>query len=192
MHLKSSRNWRNPTRNDLGAVVSYLGILKSNIIHVYEIKFTIMNTLLKVLFTALLMSTTYGLLSAQKAEKFTVNGNEYFGTKAIPAEITGKYWYEKDKEPIVEILKDGTGYFQVHDVKAYPVEYWIETDAAGKIQMRKSETNGNYQVVLILQYGSNGESGWRGNKTGTYDRIDVTMAFDQGYAIVMGERFRKL
>lgn len=151
-----------------------------------------MKTSFKSLCTALLLMVATGFLSAQKAEQFTVAGSQYYGTKAIPEEITGKYWYEKDKEPIVEIGKDGTGYFQLHDVKAYPVEYWIETDADGKIQMRKSETNSNYQVVLILKYGSNGESGWRGNKTGTYDRIDVTMAFDQGYAIVMGERFRKL
>ena len=31
-----------------------------------------------------------------------------------------------------------------------------------------------------------------GANAGKYDRIDVTMAYDQGYAIVMGERFRKL
>lgn len=129
---------------------------------------------------------------AQKVEQFTIGGNTYYGTKAIPEEITGIYKYEKVKEPIVEIKKDGTGYFQVHDVKAYPVEYWIETDEKGTIQKRTSETNNNYQVVLILKYGSNGESGWRGAKAGTDDRIEVTMAFDMGYAIVLGERFRKL
>lgn len=36
------------------------------------------------------------LLSAQ-VEKFTVADNTYYGTKAIPEEITGKYWYEKSK-----------------------------------------------------------------------------------------------
>ncbi|WDF46084.1 hypothetical protein PQ459_14385 [Chryseobacterium sp. KACC 21268] len=142
-----------------------------------------------ITFLVLLLFTNF--LSAQ-VEKFTVANHIYYGTKAIPAEITGKYLYEKTKEPIVEINADGTGYFQVHDVKAYPVEYWIETDAEGNIQKRKSETNSNYQVVLILKYGSNGESGWKGANTGKYDRIDVTMAFDQGYAIVVGERFRKL
>lgn len=141
--------------------------------------------------TFIILTVFTGFLSAQ-VEKFTIAGNSYYGTKAIPTEIVGKYLYEKDKEPIVEIRSDGSGYFQVHDVKAYPVEYWIETDANGNIQKRKSETNSNYQVVLILKYGSNGESGWKGANAGKYDRIDVTMAFDQGYAIVMGERFRKL
>lgn len=131
-------------------------------------------------------------ISAQNVEKFTINGSSYFGTKAIPEEITGLYKYQKEKEPIVEIKKDGTGYFQVHDVKAYPVEYWIETDEKGIIQKRKSEVNNNYQVVLILKYGNNGESGWRGANTGTYTRIEVTMAFTEGYAIVLGERYRKL
>ncbi|WP_199121380.1 hypothetical protein [Pedobacter sp. ASV28] len=131
-------------------------------------------------------------VAAQKVEKFTVEGNTYYGIKAIPPEIVGLYKYEKVKEPIVEINKDGSGYFQVHDVKAYPVEYWIETDAQGKINKRKSEVNSNYQVVLILKYGSNGETGWKGNKAGTFDRIEVTMAYDMGYAIILGERFRKL
>lgn len=130
--------------------------------------------------------------AAQKVEQFTIDGNTYYGTKAIPKEITGFYQYEKTKEPIVDIKEDGTGLFQVHDVKAYPVEYWIETDAKGVVQKLTSETTKNYQVVLILKYGSNGEPGWRGANEGQYDRIDVTMAFDLGYAIVLGERFRKL
>lgn len=129
---------------------------------------------------------------AQKAEKFTINEITYYGTKAIPKEITGIYKYEKIKEPIVEIKIDGSGYFQLHGVKAYPVEYWIETDENGNIQKVINETNSNYQVVLILKYGSNGETGWRGEMTGKYDRIDVTMAFDLGYAISLGERFKKI
>jgi hypothetical protein len=77
-------------------------------------------------------------------------------------------------------------------VPKYPVEYWIETDAKGNIYKRKSEVNNNYQYVLILKYGSNGESGWRGANAGTYDRIEVSMAFTLGYAIILGERFRAL
>ena len=142
-------------------------------------------------FTAFYLFLTFHGFS-QNIEKFTINNNTYFGTKAIPDEITGLYKYEKTKEPIVDIRKDGTGFFQVHDVKAYPVEFWIETDEMGNIQKQKSTVNSNYKVVLIVKYGSNGESGWRGANAGTYTRIDVGMAFDLGYAIVLGERFRKL
>ena len=142
-------------------------------------------------FTAFYFFFTFHGFS-QNIEKFTINNNTYFGTKAIPDEITGLYKYEKTKEPIVDIRKDGTGFFQVHDVKAYPVEFWIETDELGNIQKQKSTVNSNYKVVLIVKYGSNGESGWRGANAGTYTRIDVGMAFDLGYAIVLGERFRKL
>lgn len=130
--------------------------------------------------------------NAQKVEKFTIQGKIYFGIKAIPEEMVGLYKYEKVKEPIVEINKDGTGYFQTHDVPKYPVEYWIETDEKGNIQKRKSEVNENYQIVLILKYGSNGESGWRGENEGKYDRIELTMAYTLGYAIILGERYRKL
>jgi hypothetical protein len=145
---------------------------------------------LVLLFSAMLTTITETL--AQSVEKFTIDGNTYYGTKAIPEEITGFYQYEKVKEPIVDIRKDGSGFFQVHDVKAYPVDYWIETDEKGTIQKVKSETNSNYQVVLILKYGSNGETGWRGAKAGSYDRIDVIMSYSTGYAVAVGERYRKL
>jgi hypothetical protein len=128
----------------------------------------------------------------QSVEKFTIDNNTYYGTKAIPDEIIGFYQYEKTKEPIVDIRKDGTGLFQVHDVKAYPVEFWIETDEKGLIQKQTSQANSNYKVVLIVKYGSNGESGWRGANAGTYTRIDVGVAYNLGYVIVLGERFKKL
>jgi len=121
----------------------------------------------------------------QNVEKFTVKENTYYGTKAIPEEITGLYKYEKDKEPIVDLKLGGTGYFQMHGVKPYPIEYWIETDVNGKIQKRTSEINSNYIVVLIVKYGSNGESGPFGSRAGTYNRIDVAMSFDTGFAIVL-------
>ena len=147
---------------------------------------------MKILITIFAIMGLFTRVVAQKTEKFTIQEKTYYGTKSIPEEIVGLYKYKKEKEPIVEILKDGTGHFQVHDVKAYPVEYWIQTDESGTIQKRKSEVNSNYEVVLILKYGSNGESGWRGTKEGKYDRIGVTMAFTEGYAIILGERFRKL
>jgi hypothetical protein len=134
----------------------------------------------------------YTTANAQKVETFTLDGNTYYGTKAIPDDIVGFYQYEKTKEPIVDIKKNGTGEFQVHGVPAYPVEYWIQTDAKGVVQKRTGAVPRNYQVVLILKYGDNGQSGWKGEKKGQYDRIEVTMAFDQGYAIVLGERFRKI
>ena len=144
------------------------------------------------LLTALTVLIAFATTATAQVKQFTIDGNTYYGTKAIPDEITGYYKYEKTKEPIVEINKDGSGQFQVHDVPAYPVEYWIQTDEKGKVQMRKSETNKNYQVVLILLYGSNGQSGWKGGNAGKYDRIEVTVAYDQGYAIALGERFKKL
>lgn len=147
---------------------------------------------LKQVLTVMACVVFYTTTFAQKVEQFTIDGTTYYGTKAFPEEILGYYQYEKVKEPVVEINKDGSGLFQVHGVKAYPVEYWIQTDAKGVIQKRTSETNKNYQVVLILKYGSNGESGWKGENTGKLDRIEVTLAFDQGYAIALGERFKKL
>lgn len=130
---------------------------------------------------------------AQEVEQFTINGKTYYGTKAIPEELIGWYKYEKTKEePFVEIKKDGTGRFQTHGVPAYPVEYWVETDEKGTVQKITSEENNNYQVVLILKYGNNGESGWRGEMKGTYTRIEATVAYSLGYVIILRERYKEL
>jgi hypothetical protein len=144
------------------------------------------------LLLALTAFIAFASAATAQVKQFSIDGNTYYGTKAIPKEIMGLYKYEKTKEPIVNIQLDGTASFQLHGVPAYPVEYWIQTDEKGNVQMRKSETNKNYQVVLILLYGSNGESGWKGDSAGKYDRIQVTVAYDQGYAIALGERFKPL
>ena len=144
------------------------------------------------LFTAMIMVFFSFQSFCQTVEKFTVDNQVVYGTKALPQDIIGYYQYEKTKEPIVDIRKDGTGLFQVHDVKAYPVEFWIETDEKGIIKKQTSTENSNYKVVLIVKYGSNGETGWRGANAGTYTRIDVGVAYNLGYAIVLGERFKKL
>ena len=145
----------------------------------------------KSLFTLILFIGSFITASAQDVKQFTINNNTYYGTKAIPDEFIGVYKYEKDKEPIVDVQKDQMGKFQVHGVPAYPAEFWIETDAQGNIQKRTG-VNNNYQVVLILQYGDNGQSGWKGDKKGTYDRIEATVAYDQGFVIILGERFKIL
>ena len=102
----------------------------------------------KVALIFIAITSLVSISTAQKVEQFTVDGKTYFGTKAIPKDVIGEYKYEKTKEPIVIVREDGTGVFQVHDVKAYPVEYWIETDEKGVVQKRTAESSNNYQVVL--------------------------------------------
>lgn len=129
---------------------------------------------------------------SQKVESFTIDNKTYYGTKQIPAEITGHYLYEEKGEPIVDIEKNGTGLFQRHGVKAYPVEYWIVTRPDGTIKAQTSKVNRNYIVVLILKYGSNGESGWKGEMEGTIDLMEVAVDIERGYVTCYSERFKKL
>jgi|GEM_PF-845102 len=136
-------------------------------------------------------TTLTALAQSKEVKQFTIDSQTFYGTKAIPEEILGFYQYEKKKEPIVEVKKDGLGKFQVHDVPAYPAEFWVQTDAKGKVE-KTTGVNGNYMVILILQYGDNGQSGWKGAKKGLYDRIQAAVAYDQGYAIILGERFKPL
>lgn len=126
-----------------------------------------------------------------QVKKFTIDGQVYYGTKNIPEDIIGKYLYESKKEPIVDVQKgDMAGKFQVHGVPAYPASYWVQTDEKGVVQMRKSEVNKNYQVVLIMEYGDNGEAGWKGENKGKLDRIEATVNFEDNTVIILGERFK--
>lgn len=147
---------------------------------------------MRVSIAIILLGVCFAGKAQMPVEKFTVDGNTYYGTKAIPKEMEGLYQYEKTKEPIVEIKEGGVGKFQVHDVPAYPAEFWIETDEKGVIQKRTGANTKNYIAVLILKYGDNGQSGWRGANKDKFDRIEVALSYDQGFAIILGERFKKL
>ncbi|MBW3545947.1 MAG: hypothetical protein KY428_10180, partial [Bacteroidetes bacterium] len=140
-----------------------------------------------ILFGAIML-VAYG---QKTVEKFEIDGGTFYGTKELPSEILGFYQYEKDKEPIVDVKEGGTGFFQVHGVPKYPVEFWVQTDEKGEIQKETGPT-GNYRMILIVKYGSNGESGWKGANAGTFTRISVAVAKDMGYAIILGERFKAL
>ncbi|AWH85778.1 hypothetical protein HYN59_11950 [Flavobacterium album] len=144
---------------------------------------------------AALLLFTVATISApaqtKDVKQFVIDGATFYGTKAIPDELLGFYQYEKTKAPIVDVKREGQGKFQPHDVPAYPTEFWVQTDAKGNIE-KTTGVNGNYMVILIVLYGDNGESGWKGDKKGRYDRMQAVVAYDQGYAIILGERFKPL
>ena len=76
-------------------------------------KFQKNNTMKKIFMTVIAIMGFALTIMAQAVSTFTINGNTYYGTKAIPKEITGLYKYEKVKEPIVEINENGTGFFTI-------------------------------------------------------------------------------
>lgn len=128
-------------------------------------------------------------VSAQcEVEKINLDGKDYTVCKKLPDEIIGVYKYEETKEPIVEIKSDGTGFFQPHEVAKIPIKIWIDVDEKG--EPRKEVGNKDrYRYTLLIQYGAGGGGNY---KEGDYTLLDVTMLKDQGIAMILGERIRRL
>jgi hypothetical protein len=145
----------------------------------------------------ILLLLTYSgfLLQAQTPlEKITLNGTVYTVTKKTPTDkkvIFGKYIYEWGKEteePIVELNENGTGLFQPHMVSPIPIKFWFDCDEKGVVRKQEG-VNGRYSVTLLVRYG---ESTNRNYATGNYDLMGVTVVKDENYAVIYGERYKKL
>ena len=149
---------------------------------------------MKKLFVALLLMFVGFASQAQAIEKIDLNGTVYTVTKKIPEEmkyILGEYQYEwgkNGKEPIVYLSDKNEGVFQPHMVAPIPITFWLDCDEKGVVR-KKTGINGRYQVTLLIKYG---ESASRNYATGTYDLMGVTVVPDENYAVIYGERYKKL
>jgi hypothetical protein len=145
--------------------------------------------LIAVLFSFLCSSA----FSQAKVEKINLNGKDYTVTSEIPDQykiILGRYIYEWGKtkeEPVIELYEGHTSYFQPHDVPKIPIKFWLDCDENGVVRKQEG-VNGRYQLTLLVQYGA----GSRIYPEGTYGLMGVAVVVDQNYAVIFGERFKKL
>jgi len=129
-----------------------------------------------------------GVANAQQTETVNLKGRDYTVSRTLPGEILGRYLYEGKGEPVVEIRADGTGVFQPHGMPAIPIRIWIDVDENGAPR-REVGSELRYRYTLLVQYGDGGDGNY---PPGGYDLLDVTMLKDEGIALVLGERIRKL
>lgn len=141
-------------------------------------------------FSFLTLLISLGLTANAQSDvvKIDLKGTVYTVSKNIPKEIIGEYLYEKKGEPKVVLNTDGTGSFQPHMVAPISIKYWIDSDAKG-VWRKKEGVNGRYQYTLLIQYldGKNGNYPVNG-----YDLMDVAVLTDLGFAVIYGERYKKL
>ncbi len=134
------------------------------------------------------------VMALAQVEKIDLNGKEYTVTKKIPDDmkyILGEYiynWGKQKKEPIIQLNADNTGIFQPHDVDGIPIKFWLDCDENGVVRKQEG-VNGRYQVTLLIQYQPSYSRIYPG---GTYGLLGVAVVVDQGYAVILGERFKKL
>lgn len=148
----------------------------------------------KQIILLLLISTGIHLQAQTPVEKINLKGTVYTVTRKIPTDmkvVFGTYIYEwgkVTKEPIVELNENGTGFFQPHMVNPIPIKFWFDCDEKGVVRKQEG-INGRYSVTLLIQYG---ESANRNYATDNYDLMGVTVVTDENYAVIYGERFKKL
>ncbi len=141
-----------------------------------------------ILFTILTVLAITAVAQSNDVEIINLKGRDYTVSKELPDEIIGVYKFEAKGEPIVEIRKDGTGLFQPHMVDPIPIKIWVDVDDKG-VPRREVGTSERYRYTLLIQYGPGGGGNY---KEGDYDLLDVTMLKDDGRAVILGERIRKL
>ncbi len=127
-------------------------------------------------------------VSAQVAvEKIELEGDVYTVCKNFPKQILGLYKYQGKGDPIVELLADGTGTFQRHDVAADAINFWVDCDEKGVV--REYGTAPYIRYTILYQYINDGVYGI---KAGTYGLMEASMRPDLGLVIILGERHKAL
>ena len=126
-----------------------------------------------------------------KVVRLEIMGKAYTVTKVFPEEILGEYTYEGEpnKPPKVLLTKNGTGYFQPHDVKPVDIIFWIDCDENG-VWRKQTGATGRYQYTLVIQYQDGGTT--KNYEKGKYDLMGVMVLKDLGRAVIYGERYKKL
>ncbi len=142
------------------------------------------------LFVLNLLFVSFALNAQNKVEHLEIMGKAYTVTKVFPEEILGEYTYEGNGgDPKVLLNKNGTGYFQPHQVKPVDIIFWIDCDEKG-VWRKQTGATGRYQYTLVIQYQDGGTS--KNYEKGKYDLMGVMVLKDLGRAVIYGERYKKL
>lgn len=120
-------------------------------------------------------------------KQIELNGQTVHITSAVPQELLGRYLYEKQGEPIIELKGDGAGTFQAHGVPGIPITWWLRSDEAGVPIKQLGEGNPNYVYVIVLQYGPGGGGNY---PQGGYGMWAWARDVAGGCAIILGERYK--
>ncbi len=147
-----------------------------------------MKTLILISLLTIAVCSPIAAQDQDKVEVINLMGRDYTVSKKLPDEIIGKYLYEDKGAPIIEIRRDGTGIFQPHIAAEIPLKIWIDVDEKGQPRIERG-TELRYRYTLLIQYGPGGGENY---KEGAYDLLDVTMLKDEGIAMILGERIRRL
>ena len=129
-----------------------------------------------LLFIALCLFTT-GVCAQSDVTKVTVKDEVYYITTKIDYPITGLYKYESKGEPIVELNKDDTGIFQLHQSPQRDMIWGIESDSKGVSKELKVVWGSVYRL-------------WYKTKDKEWDIIQLSVHTDEKKISILGERVK--
>lgn len=144
---------------------------------------------MKNLFCIACMILSFGVGFAQTdslkplVSTIEVKGTRYTVCQKFPEEICGEYLKGKKGHPMTFLNSDGTGYFQMTG-SPQQIRFWIDCNEAGEVK-KTWLFDGNFTVMVTFQYVDESvRAVW-----GEYDRIEIKVAYDQGYSIIHQERY---
>jgi len=144
---------------------------------------------MKNILSLLFLATSLTFLTAQTdslkplVSTIVIKGTSYTVCQKFPEEICGEYLKGKKGHPMTFLNNDGTGYFQMTG-NPNAIKFWIDCNEVGEVK-KTWLFDGNFTVMVTFQYVDQSvRDVW-----GEYERIEIKVAYDQGYSIIHQERF---
>jgi hypothetical protein len=122
-------------------------------------------------------------------QEIKIKNETYFLTKEIGYPITGKYFFESTKEPIVELKPNGNGFFQLHEMSPTPMVWGIECEMNGTPKKIKTDWGFMYRLWYQIKAKHQGSS-WESGEIDAWDVVSFSVHTDESKIYILGERIK--
>jgi hypothetical protein len=131
----------------------------------------------------LFANSTYSQI---KSEKITAKDGEHYITTSANYPINGTYFFEGDKEPIVQLNPDGTGIFQQHDLSKTNIIWGLECLENGVLKYKKGF---NYAVYTLWYKDKDSNDEAENNEN--WINAHFSIHFQKKKMFILGERSKE-
>lgn len=132
------------------------------------------------LILALFLFSTYSFSQVVVNEIKATDGSHYI-TTTINYPVSGTYYFEETKEPIVQLNPDGSGVFQQHDLSKSTISWGFE---CSKIGIPKFKRGFNYAVYTLWYKTDTGD-------TENWVNAHFSIHFQKKQMFILGERVKE-
>ena len=119
-------------------------------------------------------------LSQNKIEEINVSNKTHYITTEINYPVTGKYLFNGEAEPIIELNPNGTGIFQANDMTLSKIKWGIECFKEGTPIYSKGF---NYAVYTLWYLPED-------NLSENWTNVHFSIHFEKMKMYIMGDRIK--